>query len=159
MGGERTDLGPVLVLALGPRLSERVVEYVGQLAGRWDVVLVVSDNRRLPVPDPWPGVRVRPLLPAGRRGPLARLERALGAPGDGGRRSSPRRLAALGYGQLRPLMLARYAARTLPWPEFGTPVAIVAADLDSVTLGARLARRHPQAVATTALDPGLLTGG
>ncbi|MEE6259011.1 hypothetical protein [Plantactinospora sonchi] len=160
MAGETTGDGrPVLLLALGPRLPERVVEYADQLADqRRDVVLVVVDDQRRPGPGVDSRVRVRPLLPSGRGGPLASLERALGGPPDGGRRSPLHRVAALGYGQFRAWLLARYALRTLPWHEFGPPAAIVAGDLDSVTLGARLARRHPAVIATTALDPELLTG-
>ncbi|MGW7518833.1 hypothetical protein ACWGJ2_24920 [Streptomyces sp. NPDC054796] len=56
------------------------------------------------------------------------------------------------YRQLRPWLLARVAQRTAGRIDFATVDRVVAADTVSIALGARLARRHPSLVATTALD-------
>ncbi|ROT33152.1 hypothetical protein [Micromonospora sp. HM5-17] len=171
MGGDGRDprSRTIVLLALAPRVGERVVGYAGQLAERGrNVVLVVVDDQRRPGAELDPRVRVASLLPAGRRSTLHLLERTFAPPRPAGgevpRRAHPRlvaplhRVAAMCYGQLRALALARRALRTVPWRELGVPAAIVAADLDSVVLGVRLARRHPTAIATSALDPELGTG-
>ncbi|MEV3857864.1 hypothetical protein AB0J38_26495 [Streptomyces sp. NPDC050095] len=56
------------------------------------------------------------------------------------------------YRHVRPRLIGRAAHRALRGTDFGGVDRIVAADLLSVPLGLRLARDHPAATATTALD-------
>ena len=82
-----------------------------------------------------------------------------------------RRAAEIAHGRLfmpfyrvfRPYLLARRSRSLEKRLELRGVERIVAADISAVALGWRLARRHPDAVATTALDrppyAGRTTGG
>ncbi|MFI7428870.1 hypothetical protein ACIBPB_17950 [Micromonospora sp. NPDC049836] len=144
----------VLVLALNRGLSDRILGYVGRLAERGaEVVLVVAG----PAPGLDPAgarpVRVVSLLEGGPWTPLRGLENALTRPRRTGRLAVLlRRLPVTGYAQVRAALLAGRGVRALRRAKIGDVDAVVAADIDSVTLGYRLARRHPDAVVTTALN-------
>jgi len=172
----------VLLLALSYRPPDRVVSYARNLRKLGvEVDLIVADQRSGEDLEFGPGVRVHPLMRDERRHPVRRLEWLLIRRGPEAvialaRRASrrSRRLdAALSvverghsraaevvhgrlfmpfYRQLRPWILARSARNTLAGIEVGAADRIVAGDISAVTLGWRLARRHPDVVATTALD-------
>lgn len=57
------------------------------------------------------------------------------------------------YANFRPMVLSRIFARHLPALDLDHVDMIVASDAMSVTLGWKLARRFPNAIATTSLDP------
>lgn len=143
----------VLVLALNRGVSDRIVEYVGRLAGRGaEVVLVVAGPAPALDPAARP-VRVVSLFDGGPWTPLRGLENALTRPRRTGRLAVLlRRLPVTGYAQVRAALLAGRGVRVLRRAKIGDVDAVVAADIDSVTLGYRLARRHPDAVVTTALN-------
>jgi hypothetical protein len=56
------------------------------------------------------------------------------------------------YRNARAYLLARHAGRSLSDVDFGTADRIIAADIQAVALGWRLARQHPKVIATTTLD-------
>lgn len=148
----------ILVLALNRRVSDRVVDYVGQLAGRGaEVVLVVAGappESGVPADG---SVRVVSLLDGGGWTPLRGLERLVTGPRRTGRLAVlARRVPVTVYAQLRAALLAGRGLRRLGPDKIGDVDAVVAADIDSVTLGYRLARRRPDVVVTSALKLELL---
>ncbi|MGI5215783.1 hypothetical protein [Plantactinospora sp. CA-290183] len=147
----------VLLLALDPRLSDRVLAFAAELTARRVEVLLVVAAEAAAGPGIDPGVRVRWLLGAGERTPLRALENLLVRPAPANRVGRlARRVPGLLYGQLRAALLARRGVRRLRPDELGHIDAIVAGDIDSVALGCRLARRRPGVLATSALKLELL---
>lgn len=172
----------VLLLAFNLRPHERVKALAERLldeGARVDL-LVLSDKNWDDLADR-PNLHILALQGAEKRHPVLRAERILvtRAPqkvlnglgrltGDGaaGRpvRSLQRRQERLSkafhrrvfmktYQNFRPLLLSRIFDKRLPGIGLDHVDMIVASDALSVTLGWKLARRFPNAVATTSLDP------
>jgi hypothetical protein len=171
----------VVVLALSYRLPQRVIRYVGDLvAAGVEVDLVVADKDRTADLDLDPAVRVHPLMPVESRHTLRRLERLLIYRIPGKALAEAARLARRGragtavaalqrghgraakaihqrtfmpfYRVVRPYLLSRQSRQLLRRVDVGAADRIVAADLNAVTLGCKLARRFPGPAATIALD-------
>ncbi|OZV80973.1 hypothetical protein CA850_12500 [Micromonospora echinospora] len=68
-----------------------------------------------------------------------------------------RRVFMKSYAAVRPMVLSRLFERRLPDLGIDRVDAIIASDMLTVTLGWKLAKRFPNAVATTSLDPPVLT--
>ncbi|PWU44325.1 hypothetical protein DLJ46_26570 [Micromonospora globispora] len=172
----------MLLLAFNLRPHERVKALAERLldeGARVDL-LVLSDKNWDDLADR-PNLHILALRGAEKRHPVMRVERILvtRAPekvlnglgrltGDGaaGRpvRSLQRRQERLSkafhrrvfmktYQNFRPLVLSRIFDKRLPGLGLDHVDMIVASDALSVTLGWKLARRFPNAVATTSLDP------
>ncbi|RZU74544.1 hypothetical protein EV384_3016 [Micromonospora kangleipakensis] len=172
----------VLLLSFNMRPHDRVVALAERLldeGARVDL-LVLSDKNWADFADR-PGLRVLALNGAEKRHPVLRVERILvtRAPekvlnglgrltGDGaaGRpvrvlsrghtrvsRAFHRRVFMKTYANFRPLVLSRIFDKRLPAFGLDNVDMIVASDALSVTLGWKLARRFPHAIATTSLDP------
>ncbi|NJP32627.1 hypothetical protein [Micromonospora thermarum] len=94
-----------------------------------------------------------------RVGPLRPLQRPAKALENGHRRVAGAfhsRIYNKAYKLARPSVLAKLFGRRLADVDFRTVDRIVATDVYAVTLGWRLARKHPHLVATTALDRDLV---
>lgn len=168
----------VLLLAFNLRPHERVVALVERLldeGARVDL-LVLSDKNWADFTDR-PHLHILALNGAEKRHPVLRTERILIDRGpekvlDGlGRLTGDRSVRRLKrghqrvakafhkrvfmktYQNFRPLLLSRIFDKRLPALGLDRVDMIVASDALSVTLGWKLARRFPNAVATTSLDP------
>ncbi|MFI5834044.1 hypothetical protein ACIA5A_10250 [Micromonospora sp. NPDC051300] len=168
-----------LLLAFNHKPHDRVVALAERLldeGARLDVV-VLSDTNWAELAER-PGVRLFTLGAAEKRHPLLRAERLVvtsgprkvaggigriaGGAANGLRRRQERlsrafhkRVFMKAYANVRPMVLSKLATKRLSELDLDRdPVdLIVASDALSITLGWRLARRYPQVVATTSLDP------
>jgi hypothetical protein len=133
----------VLVLSFNSVPPPRVVRYLTSLhAAGVEVDAIVVDLEAAEVVRPT-GARIHTLYGSELSTPLRRIA---------GFRPT-RILGVRIYGLARSWLLARRARATLAGLHLEHTDRIVAADLPAVTLGWRLARRYPRAVATTALEP------
>lgn len=172
----------VLLLAFNINPSERVTQLVDRLldeGARIDL-LVLSDKNWGDYADR-PDLHILALNGAEKKHPVLRAERIIvtRAPqkvldglgrltGDGAAGRPVRKLSRghervakafhkrvfmKTYQNFRPLVLSKIFAKRLPALGLDQVDMIVASDALSVTLGWKLARRFPKAVATTSLDP------